>query len=316
MTAPYPSFPSSSAATNPSSGFVERLSDEANAWPQQARLLAREAGWRGYNALRLIVGLAMLVVLESYSAWYAYAAAPQMDLWPTPFGEVPRAALFHGALSTGFGLLAFMALLAAGNLAADERPRIRAGATFATILGLLAMLIPVGNLGSAMDFDHQLAHWEQIRSGPEFQVSLAIATDPGADSREQRLAAEKLTKPAAAEFNPLTWMMAAFFHGVVAFFARVRMAPPITPAEREAMARERRAQLEEQKRGARNELIRRLHKDGCGPAEIAARLQELGYEGVTRAMVSRVVAQKRAPAKTTQKQKPKPLLGIVAGGRA
>jgi len=276
----------------------------------------QEAGWRGYNVLRLAAGLLLLLVLESYSAWYAFATAPKSELWATPWGEAPRAALFHGAMSLGFGLLAFMALLAAGHLAADPRPRVRAGAALATWLGLAAMLTPIGNLGNALDYDDQLSRWEALRASPEYAVSLAIANDPAADSREQRLAAEKLTRPAKAEFNPLAWMMAAFFHGVVAFFARVRLVAPISDAEREAMAREQMARLTEQKRKERNETIRRLAKEGCGPAEILARLQESGYEDVSKSVIARVLARPKAQAKAARKPAPKPLLGLIAGGRA
>lgn len=290
--------------------------DARDDWNGLAQRWAREAGWRSYNVLRLLVGLALLMVLESYSAWYAFATAPHSDLWATPWGDLPRAALFHGALSGGFGLLAFMALLAAGRLAADARPRVRAGAALATWLGLCAMLTPIGNLGNAMDYDDQLSRWEALRSSPEYQVSLAIAQDAQADSREQRLAAEKLTRPAKADFNPLTWMMAAFFHGVVAFFARVRMAPPMTAEERDSLERERLARLEEKRRQERNELIRRLGKEGCGPAEILHRLTERGYDGVSKATIARVLARPKAPVKAGRKPAPKPLLGLIAGGRA
>jgi len=39
-----------------------------------------------------------------------------------------------------------------------------------------------------------------------------------------------------AEFDPLAYLQAVFFHLLVALAASVKMAPPITQAEREAMA--------------------------------------------------------------------------------
>lgn len=200
------------------------------------RLAGLGLGWRLMNAALAVLGLVVLLALESWAAWYAVASAPAGDPWATPWGVVPRAALLHGIVGAGCGLLAYGLMYTAGSLARDERPHIRASAGFARAVALMMLLVPIGNLAGAISYDHALAERTKYEASPAYAADQALALDPDADSHSRSEAAERLKPPSAAEFDPLAYLQAVFFHLLVALAASVKMAPPITQAEREAMA--------------------------------------------------------------------------------
>jgi hypothetical protein len=86
-----------------------------------AARVAKRAGHPLKIASVMALGLTLLAVLEVYSAWAAFENAPHADLWTTPWGDYPRAALIHSAMSVICGLLAFAGSAIAGSLREDAR---------------------------------------------------------------------------------------------------------------------------------------------------------------------------------------------------
>lgn len=245
--------------------------------------LARGFGWRSANMLILALGFVSLASLETWSAWYAWASAPKTDLWTVPYlGSVPRAALIHALISAVFGASAFVAIAASSILNLDERPHVRKQATNARVVGLAMMLVPIGNLAGAINMDHRLAAWDAYVASPAYTADQEIVNDSRADTRAKAEVSLRLVPPTQAEFDPLAYAIAVFLHAMTALLAGVRLAPPITAAEREAMERARFAQIEETKRLERN-----------------ARQRE----------------RRRIKAKAGQKARPNPVLAVFSGGK-
>lgn len=229
--------------------------------PMNFAELARGFGWRSANTLILVLGLSSLAALETWSAWYAWASAPKTDLWVVPYlGSVPRAALIHATISAVFGISAFVAIAVSSILNLDERLHVRTQATNAKLVGLAMMLVPIGNLAGAINMDHRLAAWDAYVTSPAYALDQAIVSDPMADSHLKADTAMKLVPPTQAEFDPLAYGIAVFLHAMTALLAGVRLAPPITQAERDGIERQRLAQIEEAKRIARNLRQRELRK--------------------------------------------------------
>jgi cytochrome b len=94
--------------------------------------MKKAARWLKRHGLDLAsvgIGLLILATLEARSAWGAFTLAPhEGDLWWTPWGPAPRAALQHAVTSVGFGLMAFVLWRIAAGLKDDERARIRSRA--------------------------------------------------------------------------------------------------------------------------------------------------------------------------------------------
>lgn len=245
--------------------------------------LAREFGWRGANVLMLVLGLTLLASLETWSAWYAWASAPKTDVWAVPLiGDIPRAALIHATISAVCGLAAFVAMAFAGILSLDERPQVRGQAFGARLIALAMMLVPIGNLAGAINMDHRLAAWDAYVASPAYELDKEIVADKMADSHLKADTSLKLVPPTQAEFDPLAYAIAVFLHAMTALLAGVRLAPPITQAERDAMEKARLAQIEETKRLERN-----------------ARQRE----------------RRRIKAKAAQKARPNPVLAVFSGGK-
>lgn len=207
-------------------------------------------GWRVINGTLISVGALLLITLEGWAAWYAMASAPSGDLWPTPWGLVPRAALLHGFVGAGFGCAAFLAMIVAGNLSQDERPRVRKGAFLARIVALGLVLVPIGNLAGAINMDHRLASWSAYVESPAYLADKNLVEDAQADTRAKAEAALNLIPPTSAEFDFVAYAQAAFFHLMVALLASIRMAPPITQEERNAVALAQAATELKQRRAA------------------------------------------------------------------
>lgn len=222
--------------------------------------LARELGWRSANVLMLVLGLTLLASLEMWSAWYAWASAPKGDVWVTPFGDLPRAAFIHTTISVACGLAAFVAMAFAGVLIQDERPRVRAQAIGALPVACAMMLVPIGNLAGAINMDHRLAEWGAYIASPAYAADQAILADPMADNRLQAEVALRVIPPTKADFDPTAYGIAVFLHLMTVMLAGVRLAAPITQAERDAMERERMAKVQEAKRVERNAKRRERRK--------------------------------------------------------
>ncbi len=205
-------------------------------------------GWRIVNGLLILVGGLLLITLESWAAWYAMASSPSGDMWPTPFGVFPRAALLHGIVGGGFGIAAFLAMIVAGNLSQDERPRVRNGDFLARIIAFGLVLVPIGNLAGAINMDHRLATWAAYIESPAYEADKNLVADSAADSRAKAEAALNLIPPTSAEFDLIAYVQAAFFHLMVALLASIRMAPPITQEERNAIAIAHAERLKQQKK--------------------------------------------------------------------
>lgn len=233
--------------------------------------LAREFGWRGANLLLLVLGLALLTSLEAWSAWYAWASAPKTDLWMTPFGDIPRAALIHASISAVCGLSAFVAMAFAGIMGLDERAQVRNQAGAARLVALCMMLVPVGNLAGAINMDHRLAQWDAYVASPAYAADQDLVHDSRADTRAKADVSLRLVPPTQAEFDPLAYAIAVFLHAMTVLLAGIRLPAPITQAEREAIERQRLERIEEAKRLARNARRREMRKAKAKASKAQAR---------------------------------------------
>jgi len=211
-----------------------------------------------------LLGLLLLAVLEAYSAWYAFASAPAKDLWTTPWGEYPRAALIHSALSIACGLLAFVGMGVAGALRDDERKRIASRATTARIVAICLLGVPGGpiaNLAGAFALDAQTKRFEVYHASPAYQADLQALNEGVMDPFEREAIKRRVTPPSIGEIGVMEWLTAVLLHGLVMWSASAfRLAPPITEAEREAMAKAELAAREEAKRQERNRRRREARK--------------------------------------------------------
>lgn len=189
----------------------------------------------------LTLGLLLLAVLEVYSAWYAFAAAPAKDLWPTPWGEYPRAALLHSALSVICGVFAFVGMAAAGGLKDDARKRYSSRAWVARVVAIGFLAVPggpVANLAGAFSLDRQVKQFEVYKTSPAYEEDVRALREGILDPFEREAVKRRVTPPSTGEVGVLDWLTAVFLHALVMWSAAAfRLAPPITQAELDAIAR-------------------------------------------------------------------------------
>lgn len=222
------------------------------------------------QAALLGLGLCLLVVLELYSAWYAFASALQTDLWQTPFGAYPRAALLHSALCLACGLLAFFGMHVAARLKDDPRPHIASRAFGARLVALGCLLIPISYLSGAFAHDRASKAWDAYVSSPAYAADTATAQDPRADFLERREARERITPPTSAERSFMDIVKACFLHGLVLWSASAFHIPaPATAADRERVRkdednkrRRERAKERERERAKEQKRLERLARAG------------------------------------------------------
>jgi hypothetical protein len=216
----------------------------------------------------IALGLLMLAVLETYSAWYAFASAPAGDDWLTVWGSYPRAALLHSMLSVICGLLAFTGMAVAGGLKDDERKRFSSRAWSARLVAICLLAVPAGpiaNLAGAFALDAQQKQFQVYRTSPAFDADVRTVGLPlcdmlsmnstqacsGRDEREA--AAKKITPPSTGDIGFFEWLTAVALHGLTMWVAAAfRLAPPITAQEREILLAEALAEKrrESAKKGA------------------------------------------------------------------
>jgi hypothetical protein len=185
----------------------------------------------------MALGLVLLAILELYAAWYAVKSAPGGDLWPTPAGEFPRAAIIHSSISVLCGLAAFVGMAVAGSLKDDARKRFSSRAWSARVVALCFLSVPVGMLAGAFAYDRQLKAWEAYAPSEAYAADLKMVADTMADRLEREEAKRRIVPPATAERTFGDWAKAVFLHLLVMLSASAfRPAPPITAEEREAIA--------------------------------------------------------------------------------
>lgn len=220
----------------------------------RAARLIKAAAHPAKMAAVMGLGLSMLVILECYSAWYAFASAPGGDLWATPFGPYPRAALLHSGLSIVCGLSAFIGMAIAGALKDDERKHIAGRAWAARAVALSLLLVPAGpiaNLAGAFALDKQAKTFEVYKTSPAYTADIRTLEDVGSDPVERREAQYRVTPPTGDADLP-DWLTAVFLHVLVMWSAAAfRLAPPITEEERAAIRlAEAQARLTEKRKEA------------------------------------------------------------------
>lgn len=217
----------------------------------------------GLDVVAAGIGLLILATLEMRAGWAAFTLAPHgADLWTTPWGELPRAALQHTATSVLFGLMAFTLWRIAADLKDDERPRIRARASTARIAALLCLMVPIGYLAQAGGLERQLKEQEAYVASAAYQLDLKTADRvddmgnpaPGSGDARERLA--RAEKPSAGKPGAGDWAFAIFAHLLVMVCAGVKSAAPINHHERKAMEMEAQAKVEAAKREERNRRAR------------------------------------------------------------
>lgn len=212
----------------------------------------------------MALGLVLLTVLEIYSAWYAFASAPAKDLWQTPWGEYPRAALLHSSLSIVCGLMAFIGMAVAGGLKDDERKRISGRAWAARAVAICLLGVPGGpiaNLGGAFALDRQQKQWDSYVASPAYTSDKADLASGIIDPMERELVKDRVTPPSTGKTGVMDWLTAVLLHCLVMWSASAfRLAPPITAEERLAMAEAERLAREEAKRRERNKRRREARK--------------------------------------------------------
>lgn len=187
----------------------------------------------------MALGLTLLAVLEVYSAWAAFENAPHADLWSTPWGQYPRAALIHSAMSVICGLLAFAGSAIAGALREDPRKEISGRAWQARAVAFALLTVPVGYLASAFALDREGKAWETYHGSDAYEADKGLANDPQADSRERREAAERLTPPGKSNPGFPDWAQAIFLHLLVMWSASAFRSPrPLTDAQRATLAKQ------------------------------------------------------------------------------
>lgn len=198
-----------------------------------ARFLKRS--WHPLKvAMTMALGLTLLAVLEAYAAWGAFENAPKTDMWQTPWGEYPRAALFHSAMSVLCGVLAFVGSAWARAQSDHDLKSVRSRAWVTWVISLCFMLYSVGMLATAKASDTGAKNWETYQGSAAYEADKALAMDPQADSRERREAAQRITPPGAAQPGLGDWLMAIFLHGLVMLSASAYSTPrPLTQAERQ-----------------------------------------------------------------------------------
>jgi hypothetical protein len=184
------------------------------------------------------LGLTLLAVLETYSAWAAYHDAPQADLWTTPWGPYPRAALIHSAMSIICGVLAFAGSATAGALRDDARKDVSGRAWQARLVAFALLTVPVGYLAAAFSADREGKAWETYHGSDAYEADKAMAVDPQVDSHERAEAAQRITPPGASQPGITDWAQAVFLHLLVMWSASAFRAPrPLTDAQRTALAK-------------------------------------------------------------------------------
>lgn len=202
---------------------------------RKAARAVKRAGHPLKVAAIMSLGLALLAILEVYSAWAAFENAPHADMWTTPWGEYPRAALIHSAMSVICGLLAFAGSAVAGALRDDVRKGVRGRAWQARAVAFALLSVPVGYLASAFALDREGKAWETYHGSDAYQADKALANDPQADSRERREAAERLKPPGKSNPGFADWSQAIFLHLLVMWSASAFRAPrPLTEAQQNA----------------------------------------------------------------------------------
>lgn len=203
----------------------------------------------------MALGLVLLTVLEIYSAWYAFASAPAKDLWQTPWGEYPRAALLHSALSIVCGLMAFIGMGVAGALKDDARKRFSSRAWAARVVAVCLLGVPGGpiaNLAGAFALDAQAKRFEVYVTSPAYEDDVRSLREGILDPFEREAVKRRVTPPSTGEVGIMEWLTAVFLHGLVMWSASAfRLAPPITQEEREAIAKaEAELALQEKRKAA------------------------------------------------------------------
>ncbi|NDC76081.1 hypothetical protein EBZ70_12610 [bacterium] len=206
---------------------------------KQAGRAIKRAGHPLKIAGVMSLGLVLLAVLETYAAYGAFRNAVQADLIATPWGELPKSALFHSAKSVICGLLAFVGSAIAGSLRDDPRKEVSSRAWQARAVAFALLVIPVGNLASTFAFDREAKAWETYQGSDAYEADKTLANDPQADSRERRDAAERLTPPGKSQPDFPDWAQAIFLHLLVMWSASAFRAPrPLTEAQRAALEKQ------------------------------------------------------------------------------
>ena len=223
----------------------------------KAAAWVRVNGWKLANVGLLFLGLAVLAILEAQAAKYALESAAQKDMWMTPWGEAPSAAILSAGKSIGFSLLAFFGMMVAAHLTTHERAASRSQAMVARLVALGCMTIPVGNLASYLALERQQKQWEVYVVSEAYKVDKAIAEDPMAGSREKLEVAHKLTPPSTGNRDLPDWLAAIFWHALVMWAAGVRFAPPMSDAERAAAAADAKRERERTRRQERRKALKK-----------------------------------------------------------
>lgn len=222
--------------------------------------------WKVANAGLLVLGLLVLAILEAQAAKYALSSAAQKDMWMTPWGEAPSAAILSAGKSIGFSLLAFFGMAVATHLATHERAASRSQAFAARIVAIGCMTIPVGNLASYLALERQEKQWEVYVSSPAYTADKELTQDYNADSRARLEAARNLTPPSVGERDFPDWLAAIFWHALVMWAAGVRFAPPMSDAERAAAAADAKRERERTRRQERRKAQKKQQqRQASGP---------------------------------------------------
>jgi hypothetical protein len=201
--------------------------------------VAKRAGHPLKIAAVMSLGLVLLAVLEAYAAYGAFRNAVQADLIATPWGNLPKSALFHSAKSIICGLLAFAGSAIAGSLREDPRKEVSGRAWQARAVALALLVVPVGNLASTFAYDREAKAWETYKGSDAYEADKGLANDPQADSRERREAAVRLTPPGKSQPGIADWSQAIFLHLLVMWSASAFRAPrPLTDAQRATLAKQ------------------------------------------------------------------------------
>jgi hypothetical protein len=236
---------------------------------QKAAAWMRANGWSAANVGLMVLGLMVLAILEAQAAKYALASAAQKDMWMTPWGAAPSAAILSAGKSVGFSLMAFFGMFVAGHLAQHERASSRSQAWVARLVALGCMTVPVGNLASYLALERESKEWEVYVSSPAYEADKALAQDYDADSRTRAEVAQKLTPPSVGNRDLPDWLAAIFWHALVMWAASVRFAPPMSEAERAAAALAEKRERERQRRKDRKR--RQQKRQPAGPILAFAR---------------------------------------------
>ena len=207
------------------------------------------------------LGLAILAIMEWVAAAYAFETAPQVAMVSTPWGEAPRDALAYMALSIAFGLAGYFGKMAAAIRASDERPHVRQGATWASLVAVACMSVPVGNFAHALAYKDAQRAFEVNRPSPAqpdgseaWRHAQEIVANGEPEDPAVREAQRLLNPPSKGEPTHHWLLAAALAWLAMACGSAFRVPLPITEAERAAMVdREKRHERNRRRRERRHQ---------------------------------------------------------------